>query len=385
MRDVRRAGETIAEHLVWTAETEAGIREAFSVANGWRDAHAHPMRSIRLSLLHFIRHRGLHGFAAARLKRMPAIRRKLSKMKARGRTMHLNQLQDLGGCRAIMDSMDDVRGLVAALQERVRHEVRGVDDYIASPKSDGYRSVHLKLAFRGKGVSTVFDGRRIEVQVRTILQHAWATAVEAVGMIRGEDLKGSDGDDRWLRLFRLVSAEFAVAEKCPVDPKLPDRSERQREIHQLVADLDALTVLERLSTATDWHKRAVQPRIRPTHYLIEYDLDTRTVSVHTYSKPALAAAGYDQAEAPDLEAGTERKNRVLVEVDKLENLERAYPNYFGDVQLFRRQLSLIAIGKNVEDFVLIPQPIAGTKSRESPIAPWMGRRGMWTEPKRRPR
>ena len=110
-------------------------------------------------------------------------------------------------------------------------------------------------------------------------------------MFRCEDLKGNDGDDRWLRLFRLVSAEFAAAETCPIDPGLPDRIEWPQEIRRLIDDLDALTVLERLSTAADWHRQAVQPRIRPAHYLIEYEPDTCTVSVQPDAKPALATAG----------------------------------------------------------------------------------------------
>jgi hypothetical protein len=36
---------------------------------------------------------------------------------------------------------------------------------------------------------------------------------------------------------------------------------------------------------------------------------------------------------------------VLVEVDKLDNLERSYPNYFGDVQIFKEQLRLVTKGK----------------------------------------
>jgi hypothetical protein len=55
--------------------------------------------------------------------------------------------------------------------------------------------------FRGSGEEAVYNGRRVEVQVRTQLQHSWATAVEAVGLFRREDLKAGRGDLDWLRLF----------------------------------------------------------------------------------------------------------------------------------------------------------------------------------------
>jgi Region found in RelA / SpoT proteins len=87
--------------------------------------------------------------------------------------------------------------------------LREEDDYIARPKPDGYRSHHLMFNFRDRRNAGIHDGRRIEVQLRTRLQHSWATAVEAVGLFRGEDLKGNQGNPKWLRLFTLMSAEFA--------------------------------------------------------------------------------------------------------------------------------------------------------------------------------
>ena len=174
-------GEIIAGELPWNDETAPQISDAFHIANNWRDAHAYPMRSIRYSLMWFMRHHDLEGVTVARFKRMQAIRLKLSRI-----PHNLNQLQDLGGCRAILPSIADVRKRVDLLHDRSRHHLRAEDDYIASPKTDGYRSHHLMLLYRGRGPATVHDDRRIEVQIRTRLQHSWATAVKAVGLFRGE-------------------------------------------------------------------------------------------------------------------------------------------------------------------------------------------------------
>jgi hypothetical protein len=92
MRQVKRAGEVIAGDLVWSDETEEDIREAFKVANNWRDAHAYPMRSVRSQLLWFMSKHEMSGISVARLKRMQAIRRKLRRVK-----WDLSKLQDLGG------------------------------------------------------------------------------------------------------------------------------------------------------------------------------------------------------------------------------------------------------------------------------------------------
>ena len=43
--------------------------------------------------------------------------------------------------------------------------------------------------YRGDGDDEVFHDRRVEVQIRTWLQHTWATAVEAVGAYRSENMR----------------------------------------------------------------------------------------------------------------------------------------------------------------------------------------------------
>ena len=91
-----------------------------------------------------------------------------------------------------------------------------------------------------------FNGRRIEVQIRTQLQHSWATAVEAIGMVRGEDLKGGEGNMEWLRLFELMSSEFAEIESCPLVPGTPDQPARRDEISCLNQKLKAVKTLENL-------------------------------------------------------------------------------------------------------------------------------------------
>ena len=60
-------------------------------------------------------------------------------------------------------------------------------DYIAKPKSDGYRAVHLIISRQGVP---------IEVQLRTIAQDVWANTVEEQGREMGVGLKfGAGGAD----------------------------------------------------------------------------------------------------------------------------------------------------------------------------------------------
>lgn len=384
MKDVRAAGEVIAGDWVWNPESEDLIREAFSIANQWRDTHAYPMRSIRGSVRAHIRLQGLEGLTVARLKRMNAIRGKLKRMSGRRRPLGLEELQDLGGCRAIMNTMEGVRTLVDTMKARCRHELWNEDSYISAPRNTGYRSHHLKLAFEGRGEAAVHNGRRIEVQVRTSLQHSWATAVEAVGLFLDQPLKSGKGDPNWLRFFTLMSAEFAEAEKCELPPGVPNQRARMRELKDLNEQLGASDTLDNITHAVRYVEDAAIPtRSKPRYYLIRYDHETRQVEIRPQYQSSYAFSAYGEAEAPDNLSGGDTADIVLVEADKIENLPRAYPNYFGDVQLFRVQLGRLTKGKPVEEYQLALQARAIAKARETIDASWIGRRGMWTEPKRK--
>jgi hypothetical protein len=98
---VVKAGEALRGKLV-TGEVTPEIVEIFRAAYNWRDAHAYPMRRIRFELAAKAKRVHAKGITAARLKRMQSIRKKLRRINST-----LVQIQDLGGCRAILYSMAD--------------------------------------------------------------------------------------------------------------------------------------------------------------------------------------------------------------------------------------------------------------------------------------
>jgi len=377
---VRRAGQIIGGDLLWTPETEQQIREAFSIANEWRDSHAHPMRSLHHTLRSHIRLRGLDGLTAARLKRMNAIRGKLRRMRGRRRPLGLETFQDLGGCRAIMSSVQDAKALVGALKDRCRHVLWDEDDYIHEARQTGYRSHHLKYEYRGTGDRRIFNGRRVEVQIRTDLQHSWATAVEAVGLFRGEELKSGKGSAEWLRLFALMSAEFAEAEGCDSVKGMADRAVRIKELKDLAGHLGAVRILDNMSTAFFWTLDAVEASGRADYYLIEYERETRQVKVTPKFQSRFAVKSYEEAEIIDNLSGKDTSDVVLVEGVKLENLKRAYPNYFGDVQLFKMQLGELVSGGVVKELEISLQKRSIPTPREKADPSWLFARKLWSEP-----
>lgn len=366
MREVRRVGEVLKGDIIWSVDREAEIRRIFQIANSWRDSHLYPMTSLRAELIGKIRRLDLKGVTVARLKRMRSIRRKLRTIPA-----NLNQIQDLGGCRAILPSIDAVRELMRVYQGENYHPIQSEDDYIASPKIGGYRSYHVVLRF---GAREHFHGRRIEIQLRTRLQHSWATAVESVGTFRNEDMKAGQGDAKWLRLFELMSAELALAESCALPPNVPDRPARMREIKALNRELNAIGQLENMRHAVRYIEEQ-PPLQRAKYYLIKYDNVDMVVTVKPHFRALESAQSYDLAELGDNLAGSNRFNTVLVEANKIDTLQEAYPNYFGDVQLFARNLKRIVIGERAKEYTMPPREAAPRPPREAPDLSWFRRTG----------
>lgn len=380
MNDVLRAGEALKGDLTWSDQTSADIEKIFQVANSWRDSHAYPMRSIRQSVVARTTSLGLQGLTVARLKRMRSIRRKLRTIPAK-----LNQIQDLGGCRVILPSIADVNLLVENLVQGVPHDLRRQFDYINHPKDDGYRCYHLVYNFRGKGESETYNGRRIEVQIRTRLQHAWATAVEAIGLLRKEDMKGGQGDPRWLRLFQLMSAEIALAEGCSERSVLPPRNQRIEEIQYLNKNLQAVETLENARWAVNYTMPPAYPMNRPAFYRIEYNNETNEVNVTEHFGPMSGIKAYGQAEMEDNLSGKNKINTVFIEADKVEDLKQAYPNYFGDVNVFNTNLKRVTEGLETKEFTMPPQYRPPPPPHEPPDLAWFRqhKHRQWSYPRPR--
>lgn len=373
--DIRRAGERLSGALFWDGTDREEIIRTFAIASNWRDSHVYPMRSLRMSLIQRMRKLSVGGFSASRPKTMASIRRKLRIQK----TMKLDQINDLGGCRIVTDDIAGMWAIVTECMEGFPHPVRGRPyDYVRVAKPDGYRSYHVVFDFHAKPHDLSFDGRRVELQVRTWLQHSWATAVEAVGLFRSENLKGGEGDPDWLRLFKLMSDEFALAERCE-EGLTVSRRERLLEIRDLNARIGALDLLENTRNVTRYVTEYVLAE-DAKYYLIAYDRETNEVKVTPYGDAILSSMALDKAEREsDWREGGSQKV-VLVEMDQIALLVDAYPNYFGDVLLFSRRLQDLC-NSRTEDYHLKPQAIAPAKPKERPDMSWMNhpKWRRWTE------
>lgn len=374
MKQVLRAGEALEGDVLWGESSKEQAIEIFRIAHSWRDSHALPMKSIRQEMLARMRALELEGVTAARLKRMISIRKKLRRISTK-----LNQIQDLGGCRIILPSMEDTKIFIEATRDRSKHDLFKEADYITHPKDDGYRSHHMIYKFKGSTRTAAFDGRRIEIQIRTRLQHTWATAVETIGLVRGEDMKASQGDADWLRLFDLMSAEFALAERSPERSDLPGHSERLKEIRDLERKLDAVKILEGIRFVIQRTDQAYTNQTKPEYFKITFKSDTHHVEISEYSEPRRWIKDFDSEEEIQQLENNNKDNIVIIGANKIEDLRMTYPNYFGDVKLFTNNLKDLCLGKMAREFTLPPIKSAPPADLEPADTSWFrpGRNRRW--------
>ncbi len=289
---------------------------------------------------------------AQRLKRLASIKLKLRLSKEAGNHPSLSQMQDIGGCRAIVDTVAQVREvetLFADASKKNPHrgpQYSKTSDYISSPKSNGYRSVHLVYRFRSDSPEhSCYNGQRIEIQLRSRLQHYWATAVETYSTFSGEALK-SNIDRRNGSIFLPSYQARSPSRKInPLSQRVPDNiAEIIPELRALYKSLNVNNVLRGWAVITKVTAEDTHEEIREAAmYLLVLNPETFSTSLFPYVKEKMAEANahYAQVEKdnPNLQA-------VLVSVDSVAALRTAYPNYFLDTTAFLQEVDQVLGNEN---------------------------------------
>jgi hypothetical protein len=344
---IDRAGRAL---IASGASVEASMQaiDAVLITDHWRTAHSHPLELARQSLHARAVSVNPKVIIAERLKRLESITEKLT----REPQMRLSTMQDIGGCRAVLRDPREVAELVRAYGDVADLKKT---DYVARPRISGYRSTHLIWRFRSQGTSDVsYDKMRIEIQIRTALQHAWATAVEIASTFTGHDLKSDRpkcNDARWVRFFALMGTALAMMEGGPAVPNTPtNEAELIRELRRLAEDLRVQTLMKRWSSLTNIggdvsRKKTLDARL--------FLITLRPWETKWYLKVKAYGASKAQ-EAADERIRLEKESRecpeyrgmqvALVAVESIDILRRAYPNYYADTTEFLKVLQTVLYG-----------------------------------------
>ena len=307
--------------------TPDDMDSALAIINNWRAAHSFPLNTFQIWLKNKSRELQPDSLVAQRIKRLASINLKISRFPS----IRLSQMQDIGGCRAVVQTVAEVNKLVGLYKTSdLRHRLDHIDDYIQNPRDSGYRGVHLIYRYISDRKET-YNGLKIEVQLRSTLQHAWATAVETVGTFTRQALKSSLGEAAWLRFFALMGTAMAIRERTPQVAKTPtSRTQLRRELKRYSRLLDVEGHLHTYGQALQTLEDA--PR-RAHYFLLVLNPTEKKVNVTGYKSQDLDRATKDYL-AVEREIANTGSDAVLVSVESLAALRRAYPNYFLDTHIF---------------------------------------------------
>jgi putative GTP pyrophosphokinase len=294
----------------------------------WRASHAYILNTFQ-SLL-----RGKTRFkevvVAQRLKRRSTIFNKLN----REPKMQLARMHDIAGCRLIFKDIESLNSFREELHKsKFKHKRKNDKDdynYIINPKDSGYRGIHDIYEY---SVSSR-DGKRhnglmIELQYRTIYQHAWATAVEIAGSITENQPKFNEGDERHKEFFKLCSEIIArryekstsVYEMIPYDEIVDRISKIEKEIH-LLRNFKAVNSIDKYFKSSK-------------NLIFIFSEKDKKLDTFSFRTSGQATQQYFQFEK-DLD---ETKDIVLVSADSSDSIKNAFRNYFSDTNEFIRLIT----------------------------------------------
>ena len=318
--------------------------DAYATVSDWRWAHNVPMNAFYVGLKRNAHKVCYNPEVASRLKRFEAIEAKLRRFAdaERGtRPLRLDRMQDIAGCRAVLNSCEEVDALVQLYKHprtpflsRLTKE----NPYIDTPRPSGYRSHHLIFEYEGRASRNApFRGLRVELQLRSKLQHAWAAAVETVDLFLRQELKTGGGEEPWRRFFALMASFMAHQEGRPLVEGTPQQP------HALAAALyEAEAELHVLSLMRGWRvavEKVPAGRTKAPYLLLEIDIAAvePQATVSPFYSEAHARAALETAEAKA--RGRQGLQVVIVKALDVKATRLAYPAYFADTQMFAYALS----------------------------------------------
>lgn len=331
---IDKAGELLKDRTT----TDENIIKSLAILSNWRGVHAEPLNTFAKVLKMRSQKIDKDVIVAQRLKRTPSILIKLKNHK----TMRLSAMQDIGGLRAVVETSAMVSQLLSLYKKsKSKHSLFSLDDYIQIPKQDGYRGIHL--VYKIKRTPSLF----IEIQLRSQLQHIWATGVEVFSTLANSSFKTGHGDQKWLEFFSLLSSAFALKEKSPVLKQ--HRSMTNIELLQSLKNkITELQVIDNLNVYTAVYKTISGKNSigRKGHYsLILLNSKDSTISLKTFGSNQFDIAAKAYLELEQHHFYEKQINIVLVNTGNIKKLEQSYPNYFMDTKTLVRNLSLIMLGK----------------------------------------
>lgn len=350
-KEINKAGEDLLDDDVRNDEEK--FNKSMDVLSYWRFQHESPLEKALVLMKNEVSKRDRKAIFAKRLKRNVSIIEKLKRFPG----MKLKNMQDVGGCRAVLSSQKQLYKVVGQLRKvdefknsegRIRFK-----DYIAEPKEDGYKSYHLIGCFSGGNGQK----RLIELQFRTRIQHSWATALEIIDLFTGQALKSSQGAEDWKEFFRLVSQQFSLMDSIPAFYSLPVYQRFFRYYEKVENNVELLSSIKKISEIDSSLRvfgnfevfskvlRIIDQRgdtkKADGYVLVLVDTNKNEIQLNFFSPDMGSMAEKEYLRFEKNLSGVAGMTIALVSASVVGGIKQAYPNYFADSSEFLGYTNLI--------------------------------------------
>lgn len=306
--------------------------QAIEKISDWRMTHLPVLREFVEELTKYLNANNIpFAFYSQRVKRMTSI---IEKLRNNLNTkMGLGGLQDIGGARFVFEDIESLNRCKKALEAFAPEHFTFVKttDYIIAPKDSGYRSIHYIYQYHSENQE--YDGLKIELQIRTRLEHSWAMAVETASLISRTSLKANIEDGSvWRDFFKLVSAIFAQREGCAVATGFMDYT-HERYCNEFISFVEKHKLIDQLSALRVTVDSNNISEDKPDGYFVlNINFKEQVVSYRTYRSEEENTASNVFA---SLEQTVDSDEAVLlVSIAKIQEIREAYPSYFLDTKEF---------------------------------------------------
>ena len=326
---VRKLGDRLRENN--SDENNLNMLQAYRVS------HKETLNHVFSIISNVIKFNVPNAINTFRIKRIESI---LSKLK-RYPKMELDRMWDIAGCRIIVQNEDEIAILIDQISEKFY--VKDENDYLTSPQTSGYRAFHLYVSLEENSREVV------EIQIRTIEQHNWATFVEIIDFLYDKNIKEGEKNKDLERFHLLMSRknDLSYNEKKEI-VEISDR-------YDFYINIGNVFISNYLHVRFEWLKIKKSSR-RYKYFVIETNKKGAPI-IEPYTDFVLAESNYYEKYLTNKNA-----NIVMISMGypSFENISIAYSNYIlmmhsfiDDYFVFLHDLIIDSVNKRkVNDYVI---------------------------------
>ncbi len=354
-KQVTKAGQYFVDNIKVGYDQESHqFNKSVQAVQYWRQVHQEALEPAFSKLEVLARGIDKDATCAKRLKRLTTIIMKLYRFRVN--KMALRNMQDVGGCRAIISSNKKLKQLIRKIRKepefKINNKIIRIDDYIKHPKEDGYRCFHIVGLYPDKNNVK----RKIEIQLRSTFQHSWATAVEITDLFNKQSLKNNDGDSEWAQYYLLCSKVFEYIENIYNFENIKEDNLRliikneilkDAAVGEIFNNIKVLYKKLKVSNKLSGFMASIKSANEEIHtqedisgyVLFKINTTTFVTSKRFYKEEENELANSEYSISENL--ADDNTFVSLIYTRNLTDLKYAYPNYYADSTLFLQLMNFV--------------------------------------------